>query len=44
MTAPELQVLSECLSKQTGEALSNYISFAIQEKDMFNIEVQEPAC
>ena len=43
MCAEELQILSECLSKGTGEAMSNYISFAIQERDPLNIEVQDPA-
>jgi len=44
MTAKDLQLVSEFLSVQTGEALSNYISFALQEKDLLNIEVQESVC
>jgi hypothetical protein len=41
MTAKDLQLVSEFLSVQTGEALSNYIIFTLQEKDLLNIEVQE---
>ena len=44
MTAKDLQLVSEFLSVQTGEALSNYISFALQEKDLLKIEVQESVC
>jgi hypothetical protein len=44
MTAKDLQLVSEFLSVQTGEALSNYIIFTLQEKDLLNIEVQESVC
>jgi hypothetical protein len=44
MTAKELQLVSEFLTIKTGESLGNYISFSLQEKDLLNIEVQEPVC
>jgi hypothetical protein len=44
MTAKELQLVSEFLTVQTGESLGNYISFSLQEKDLLNIEVQDPVC
>jgi predicted transport protein len=44
MTAKDLQLVSEFLSKQTSEALSNYIAFTLQEKDLLDIEVQESVC
>ena len=44
MTTKELQLVSEFLTVQTGESLGNYISFSLQEKDLLNIEVQEPVC
>ena len=44
MTDKELQTLSEFLFPLTAEKLGNYISFSLQEKDLLNIEVQEPVC
>ena len=44
MTVKDLQLVSEFLTVQTGEALSNYIIFTLQEKDLLNIEVQESVC
>lgn len=44
MTAKELQLVSEFLTIKTGESLGNYISFSLQEKDLLNIEVQDPVC
>ncbi len=44
MNSEELQILSECISKGTGEAMANYISFNLQDKDLLDIEVQDPVC
>jgi hypothetical protein len=44
MTNEELQTLSEFLFPLTAEKLGNYISFSLQEKDLLNIEVQDPVC
>ena len=44
MTNEELQTLSEFLFPLTAEKLGNYISFSLQEKDLLDIEVQDPIC
>ena len=44
MTDKELRTMSEFLFPLTAEKLGNYISFSLQEKDLLNIEVQEPVC
>ena len=44
MTAEELQKFVSFLSPQTCEALSNYTAFALQEKELNDIEIQEPVC
>ncbi len=44
MSAKDLQLLSEVLTVKASESLANYISFSLQEKDLLNIEVQEPVC
>ena len=43
MTAAELQRFVSFLSPGTGEALCNYISFSLQDKQA-EVEVQEPVC
>lgn len=45
MTSSEINMLAELLADvKNGAKLSDAISFAIQDKDYSNIEVQEPVC
>ena len=44
MTAEQLQKTVSFLSPQTCEALTNYTAFALQDKELLDIEVQEPTC
>jgi hypothetical protein len=45
MTSEEISLLADLLSDVTnGAKLADAISFAIQDKDCLNIEVQESAC
>ena len=44
MTDEEMRTMSEFLFPLTADKLANYISFTLQEKDLLNIEVQDPIC
>jgi len=44
MTDEEMRTMSEFLFPLTADKLANYISFTLQEKDLFDIEVQDPIC
>lgn len=45
MTSEEISMLAELLTDvKNGAKLSDAISFAIQDKDYLNIEVQESVC
>ena len=44
MTDEEMRTMSEFLFPLTADKLGNYISFSLQEKDLLNIEVQDPVC
>ena len=44
MTDEEMRIMSEFLFPLTADKLANYISFTLQEKDLLNIEVQDPIC
>ena len=44
MTDEEMRTMSEFLFPLTADKLANYISFTLQEKDLLNIEVQDPVC
>jgi hypothetical protein len=44
MTDEEMRTMSEFLFPLTADKLANYISFTLQEKDLLDIEVQDPIC
>jgi hypothetical protein len=44
MTDEEMRTMAEFLFPLTADKLGNYISFSLQEKDLLNIEVQDPVC
>jgi hypothetical protein len=45
MTSEEISLLADLLSDVTnGAKLADAISFAIQDKDYLNVEVQEAVC
>ena len=44
MTSEELTTLCDCLNDSIADKMSNYLFFVLQDKDLLNIEVQEPAC
>ena len=44
MTDKEMRTMTEFLFPLTAEKLGNYVSFSLQEKDLLNIEVQDPVC
>jgi len=44
MTDEEMRTMSEILFPLTADKLANYISFSLQEKDLLDIEVQDPIC
>jgi hypothetical protein len=44
MTDEEMRTMSEFLFPLTADKLANYISFSLQEKDLLDIEVQDPIC
>ena len=44
MTDEEMRTIAEFLLPLTADKLGNYISFSLQEKDLLNIEVQDPVC
>ena len=44
MTNEEMRTMAEFLFPLTADKLGNYISFSLQEKDLLNIEVQDPVC
>jgi hypothetical protein len=44
MTNEEMRTMADFLFPLTAEKLGNYISFSLQEKDLLDIEVQDPVC
>jgi hypothetical protein len=44
MTDEEMRTMAEFLFPLTADKLGNYISFSLQEKNLLNIEVQDPVC
>ena len=44
LTDEEMRTMSEFLFPLTADKLANYISFTLQEKDLLDIEVQDPIC
>lgn len=44
MTDEEMRTMAEFLFPLTADKLGNYISFSLQDKDLLNIEVQDPVC
>ena len=44
MTDEEMRTMSEFLFPLTADKLANYISFTLQDKDLLDIEVQDPVC
>jgi hypothetical protein len=45
MTPTEINMLADLLSDaKNGAKLADAISFAVQDKDYLNVEVQEPVC
>lgn len=44
MTDEEMRRMVEFLFPLTADKLANYISFSLQDKDLLDIEVQDPVC
>ena len=44
MTYEEMRTMAEFLFPLTADKLANYISFSLQDKDLLDIEVQDPVC
>ena len=44
MTDKEMRTMADFLFPLTAEKLGNYISFSLQDKDLLDIEVQDPVC
>jgi len=44
MTSDELSTLCDCLNESVANKMNNYLAFVLQDKDLLNIEVQEPVC
>ena len=44
MTSDELSILCDCLNESVANKMNNYLAFVLQDKDLLNIEVQEPVC
>ncbi len=44
MTDEEMRTMAEFLFPLTADKLANYISFSLQDKDLLDIEVQDPVC
>jgi hypothetical protein len=44
LSSEELRSLTEWLKDGTAAALTDYLSFELQERNSIDIEVQEPVC
>ena len=44
MTDEEMRTMADFLFPLTAEKLGNYISFSLQDKDLLDIQVQDPVC
>jgi len=44
LTLKELQIVSQFITQSTGEMIVNFVSAELQDRDLREIEVQEPAC
>ena len=44
LTLKELQIVSQFITQSTGEMLVNFVSAELQDRDLREIEVQEPVC
>ena len=44
LTTKELQIVSQFITQSTGEMIVNFVSTELQDRDLREIEVQEPAC
>lgn len=44
LTTKELQIVSQFITRATGEMIVNFVSAELQDRDLRDIEVQEPVC